>query len=122
VPERDARLAELPAEEDELAAFRMLGGKIDEPGVEILHLDARVLELGDEPSNGRSLGFERGFGLLHQGRVDPAAVPTHLAAKARDTPLLVEEPLPRTDELLDERAHGVERPVRLLLGEEPHGW
>ena len=48
VPKSDPILAEMPAKQHQIAAFGVAGGEVDEPAVEVLHLHAGSLEVGDQ--------------------------------------------------------------------------
>lgn len=122
VPVGDALLAVVPAEEHELAVFRVTGRKVDETPVEVLHLYPGGLELGHEPSH-LARGFLDGaLCLLELGGLEPASVPGHAAAKRTQPAARRKEPPSCGDEPLDERRDDGERGVRFLLGEEAHRW
>lgn len=110
----------MPAKEDEIAAFRMVGRKIDEAAVEVFHLDTGRLELGDEQSDLVCDLLDRALGLLHASRVEATAVPRHLPPEPGEAlPVRDEAPAGR-DEPFDEGLDHSQSLVRLLLTEEPH--
>jgi len=120
VPEGDAIFAEMPAKQHELAAIGVPRGKVDEPAVEILHLDAGRLEVGDEQPDLVRDFVEGILSLLRAGRIETSPVPRHLAPNLRESPALGYEPPARRDEALDVGRDDPEGVVRLLLAEEPH--
>lgn len=117
---RDGVLAQLPTEEYRLAALRMAGGKVDEPAVEVLHLDAEAVELLDRARELRGNPLGAPLEVRDAPWVEAAAVPRdrppHRAQLAAET----EELPPPPDEPLHERAHDLERRVRLFRREEAH--
>ena len=120
MPEGDPILAEMPAKQHEIAVFGVPRGKVDEPAVEILHLHAFRLEVGDEqPDLVRDL-LDGILSLLQPGWIEASPVPRHLAPKPREPPSLGHEPPSCRDEAFDERRDDPEGIVRLLLAEEPH--
>lgn len=116
---RDFVLAEVPAEKDGLAV-RVEGRKVDEPAVEVLHLDAELVELVDELGQAL-LGLGRGSSdTSHRSGIEAAAVSRHAPADLVEARRGLPELTARRDEPLDERAHDRQRLVRLVLGEEAH--
>jgi len=120
VPVLDSVLAQVPAKEHGLVTLRVPGGKVDQPLVEILHLDACRLELTHEE---RNLGADL-CGLLlelaHPFRIEAAAVPGHPAFDLLEPAGHMDESLASGYEPFDQRPHDLERVVGLLLGEDPH--
>lgn len=115
-----ALLAEMPTEEDELTAFRMTRGKVDEAAVEVLHLNPRLLELGDDEADLVRDLLGSALGLLHVLRIETAAVPRHLAAHLREPLALDDELLARRHEPPYKRRDHGQGLVRFLLAEEAH--
>jgi hypothetical protein len=120
VPVAHAILAEVPAEQHDLAAFRVPGGEVDEPAVEVLDLHSRLLEIGDEEADLlRHLVYRR-LSLLNLPRVEPASVPAHLVLDRREALPFLQETLARGDEPADERLDHGQSVIRFLLAEEAH--
>jgi hypothetical protein len=120
VPVLDAVLAEAPAKEHGLVTLRVVGRKVDQPPVEILHLDARRLHLIHED---RDLGADLRSLLLefpHPFRIETAAVPGHSAFDLLEAAGYMDEASASAYEPLDQRSHDLERVVGLLLREDPH--
>ena len=120
MPEGHPIFAEVPAEQHELAALRVPGREIDEPPVEILHLHAGRLELGDQEPDLVPDLLGRTLGRLYAGGIEPASVSCHFSLHAGEAAALGHEAPTRRDEPLDEGGDPFERVVRLLLVEEPH--
>jgi hypothetical protein len=120
VPEGHTLLPEMPAEQHEIAALGVAGREVDEPAVEILHLHAGRLELGNEkPDLVRNL-LDGALDLLHASRIEPAAVPGHLSLELGEALSVCDEAPAGGDKPFDERRNDAKRVVRLLLAEEPH--
>jgi len=120
VPEGDAVLPEMPAEQHEVAAFGVASREVDEPTVEVFHLHTGRLELGNEhPDLVRNL-LDSALGLLHASWIEPAPVPGHLLLELGEMLPVRDETPARSDEPFDERRYHAKRVVRLLLAEEPH--
>ena len=98
----------------------MTGGEVDKPAIEVLHLDARLLEVRDEQADLARDRFHGVLRLLDAGRIETSTVSGHLAAKLRETLPVGDEAAACSDEPLDQRRVDVERLVRLLLAEQPH--
>src|ERR671922_85099 len=112
VPVRRLFLAELPAEEELAAA--MEAREVDEPAVEILYEHAKALELvhcGHELAGG-ALDLRRRLRHI-RGRQSPA-VRRDARDELRLLPLRAQERRAHLDHPLGERAHDLERIVRLL--------
>src|SRR3954469_8363662 len=106
MPVADLVLAELPAEEDGLAAAP--GGKVDQPLVGILHLRTRLVDLVDGARELPRDAVDLGRCLRERRRRNGAAV-------ALDVPFELLLPLERADvraplldHPLDERPHDLE--------------
>ena len=120
MPEGHPVLAEMPAEQHEIAAFGVSGREVDEPAVEVLHLYAGRLELGNEkPDLVRDL-LDGALDLLRANRIEPAAVPGHLSFEPGEALPVGDKAASRGDEPFDERRNDAQGVVRLLLAEEPH--
>ena len=120
MPEGHPVLPEMPAEQHEIAAFGVTGREVDEPAVEVLHLHAGRLELGNEkPDLVRDL-LDGALDLLRANRIEAAAVPRHLSLEPAEAFPVGDEAAARGDEPFDERRNDAQRLVRLLLAEELH--
>ena len=120
MPEGHAILPEVPAKQDEIAAFGMPRRKVDEPAVEVLHLHAGRLELGDEERDLARNLIDRTLGLLHARRIEPAAVACDLSLHLGEAPAAGHEAPACRYEPFDERRDHLQGVVRLLLAEELH--
>jgi hypothetical protein len=112
-------LPETPAEEHGVALW-MLRGKIDQTLVEVLHLHAGLLELGNDA---RKIGGGLGGALLQFSdalEVEPAAVPGDRALNILEPAGHVDEAPAGLDEPLGKRPNDLQGVVRLFLREEPH--
>ncbi len=120
MPEGHPVLPEMPAEQNEIAAFGVSGREVDEPAVEVLHLHAGRFELRNEkPDLLRDL-LDGALDLLRANRIEPAAVPGHLSFEPGKALPVGDEAATRGDESFDERRNDAQGVVRLLLAEEPH--
>ena len=120
MPKSDPILAEMPAKQHQIAAFGVVGGEVDEPAVEVLHLHAGSLEIGDQqPDLLRDLvdGILR---LLDACGIETATVAGDLVPKLGEALSVGDETPARSDEPLDERRDDAEGFIRLLFAEEPH--
>src|SRR5712691_4136644 len=117
VPERDLRLADLPAQEDVLAA--VLRREVQQTLVEILHLHARIVEAADAIRDGVGSAGDLLRCVTHLTRCDVTTV----AGDARDELGLLDlrprELAAVPHHLLRDRTHVIERRVRLVRGKEP---
>ena len=120
VPEGHPVLPEMPAEQHEIAAFGVTGREVDEPAVEVLHLHAGRLELGNEKPDLVRDFLDGALDLLRTNRIEPAAVPRHLSLEPGEALPVGDEAAARGDEPFDKRRNDAQRLVRLLLAEEPH--
>ena len=118
MPVRHLGLAETPAEENVLAVAA--GGEVDQPGVEILHLDAELLDRANGLGDGRRLHLDLTGQLGQLARRHAAAVPRDRGQRGRAPGLGGRERAAVLDHLFDERTHLGERPIR-LLGREGAG-
>ena len=114
---RDLVLAQVPAKEDHVTRNRMDGREVDESSVEVFHLNAEPVELGDELGEAPLGLLLRPHRTTHGARIEAAAVSRHLGLQRRDTLRGGELVPPRGDESLDQRPHDRQRLVRLLLCE-----
>ena len=120
MPEGHPVLSKMPAEQHEITAFGVARREVDEPAVEVLHLHAGRLELGNEkPDLVRDL-VDGALDLLRANRIEPAAVPRHLSLEPGEALPVGDEAAARGDEPFDERRNDAQRLVRLLLAEELH--
>ena len=120
MPEGHPVLSKMPAEQHEVTAFGVARREVDEPAVEVLHLHAGRLELGNEkPDLVRDL-LDGALDLLRTNRIEPAAVPCHLSLEPAEAFPVDDEAAARGDEPFDKRRNDAQRLVRLLLAEEPH--
>ena len=120
MPIRHFVLAELPTEEHGVFLLRVLSGKIDQPAVRILDLDAQRFEFdGGGFHIGRSL---RGLCMKvsHSFRIETAAVSSDSPTDALDASAHVYEAPAGAYEAFDNRPDDGERLVRFLFSEEPH--
>lgn len=97
----------------------MDGGEVDQAAVEVFHLDAEGVELGDEVGEA-PLGFlPRPHRALEGARIQ-VAVSGHSGLQRREALRPGESVPPRVDEALDERPDHRQGLVRLLLCEQAH--
>ncbi len=115
-----ALLAEMPAKEHQITAFGVARRKVDEPAVEILHLDAGFFELRDEQADLARDALDGCLGLLDPLRVEPTPVAGHLPADLGQPPAFGHEAPPRIHEPFHQWADHGESVIRFLLGEEAH--
>src|SRR4051812_31281622 len=119
VPERDALLADAPAEQD--LASLVERGEVEQPLVEVLHLHARLVELGHAALDLRGNRLQLGLELCEVARAQAAAVALDDDAQLRALRVRLAPGSPEADDAFGQGAHDGERVVRVLRGEDP-GW
>ena len=117
---RDAVLAKVPAEQDEVTALGVPGREVDEAAIEILHLHTCLLELCDDEPDLARHGLDGVLCVLHVLGIEPAAVARHLASNGRQPLALDDELLARGHEAAHQRFDDDQRVVRFVLAEEAH--
>ena len=98
----------------------MVGGEVDEPAVEVLHLHAGGLEVGDQQRDLLRDLVDGILRLLDACGIETATVAGDLVPKLGEALSVGDETPARGDEPLDERRDDAEGFIRLLLAEEPH--
>ena len=120
MPVRHFVLAELPTEEHWVFLLRVLSGKIDQPAVQILDLDAQRFELDDSGGHiGRSLLGLR-MKVSHPLRIEAATVPGHSPTDAFEAFAHVDKAPAGADKPFDDGPNDRKRLVRFLFSEELH--
>jgi len=119
VPEGHLGLPDAPAEQHLLVAAER--GEVDEPGLDVLHLDSELLDRADARHHGGRLALDGLRELGELARRQPTAVPADGEQRLRPASVRRRERAAMLDHSLGQRTHVGERPIRLLGREDALG-